>query len=292
MGEVFTRMRCKSERRSCLSLAIVCSWGSTSRTIQVQPKMPRRRDDDIANPAAPSIAKARYLGCPLCESAEIPAILDADCSKHPIYQPALPPVMAWRECQSCGHVFTDGYFDAEAAAVLFAKTHANQTVGFDMERQRPVSARIIERVARHAPDGDWLDVGFGSGSLLFTAEEWGYAPVGLDLREENVQALRTLGYEAHRLTIEELGHVGRFNVVSMADALEHMPFPKAGSGGRSPSVARQGRSLSLHAEHGQHGLAPAPRQQRQSLLGRDRALPQFQPQAALRPVGGAWLHAC
>ena len=42
MGEVFTRMRCKSERRSCLSLAIVCSWGSTSP------------DDSRSSPSAPS----------------------------------------------------------------------------------------------------------------------------------------------------------------------------------------------------------------------------------------------
>src|SRR5262249_40155682 len=74
-----------------------------------------------------------------------------------------------------------------AAALVFAKTQPGQTVGYDMERQRPVSARIIERVARHAPDGRWLDVGFGNGSLLFTAEEWGYMPVGLDLRGENVR---------------------------------------------------------------------------------------------------------
>ncbi|WOJ90630.1 tetratricopeptide repeat protein [Methylocapsa polymorpha] len=178
---------------------------------------------------APQIQRLAYLACPLCESDNIPAILGADCSKHPIYHSSLPPVMTWRECQRCGHVFTDGYFDAEAAAVVFSKTQPNQTVGFDMERQRPVSARIVERVARHAPpSGDWLDVGFGSGSLLFAAEEWGYAPVGLDLRKDNVHALNLLGYEAHCLSIDELGDDERFSVISMADVLEHMPFPKAG----------------------------------------------------------------
>lgn len=175
-----------------------------------------------------TIKRMAFLACPLCDSEDIPAVLGADCSKHPLYQPSLPPVMSWHECQNCGHVFTEGYFDAAAAAIIFANTQPNQTVGFDMERQRPVSARMVERVARHAPNGSWLDVGFGNGSLLFAAEEWGYTPVGLDLRRENVDGMKTLGFEAHCLSIEQLDHDERYSVISMADVLEHMPFPKAG----------------------------------------------------------------
>jgi protein O-GlcNAc transferase len=131
----------------------------------------------------PLIERIAYAACPLCESRRFSAVIGADCTKHPVYQAGLPPVMNWHLCRDCGHVFTEGYFDAAAAALVFAKTQPGQTVGYDMERQRPVSARIIERIARHAPDGRWLDIGFGNGSLLFTAEEWGYMPVGLDLRE-------------------------------------------------------------------------------------------------------------
>ncbi|QBR71631.1 hypothetical protein CU048_10470 [Beijerinckiaceae bacterium] len=178
--------------------------------------------------AAPTVERVAYRACPLCGSHEFPAVLGADCSKHPIYHPSLPPVMNWHECRACGHVFTEGYFDADAASIVFAKTHPNQTVGYDMERQRPVSAKIVERVARRAPEGRWLDVGFGNGSLLFTAEEWGFLPVGLDLRKDNVRSLNVLGYEAHCLSIEDLGDDGRYSVISMADVLEHLPFPKAG----------------------------------------------------------------
>ena len=35
--------------------------------------------------AAPPIKRIAYLACPLCESSDIPAVLGADCSKHPIY---------------------------------------------------------------------------------------------------------------------------------------------------------------------------------------------------------------
>ena len=80
----------------------------------------------------------------------------------------------------------------------------------------------------YAAVGRWLDVGFGNGSLLFTAEEWGFTPVGLDLRKDNVAMLKSLGYEAHCAPIESLDGDGRYDVVSMADVLEHMPFPKTG----------------------------------------------------------------
>jgi protein O-GlcNAc transferase len=175
---------------------------------------------------AQSIERIFYRACPLCGSTDIPAIIGADCSKHPIYRPGLPPVMNWHECRGCGHVFTEGYFDAKAAALIFAKTQPSQTVGYDMERQRPVSARIVERIARRVSQGRWLDVGFGNGSLLFAAEEWGYTPVGLDLRKDNVDTLKLLGYEAHCLPIEDLDQSDSYHVISMADVLEHVPYPK------------------------------------------------------------------
>ena len=91
-----------------------------------------------------------------------------------------------------------------------------------------ISARIVERVARYASLGAWLDVGFGNGSLLFTAEEWGFAPLGLDLRPSSVEAVRRLGIEAQCADLTTLDEPGRFSVVSLADVLEHMPFPRAG----------------------------------------------------------------
>jgi predicted SAM-dependent methyltransferase len=76
--------------------------------------------------------------------------------------------------------------------------------------------------------GAWLDVGFGNASLLFSAKEWGFVPVGLDLRRDNVEALQRMGIEAHCRDLAALDGEARFSVISMADVLEHMPFPKEG----------------------------------------------------------------
>jgi protein O-GlcNAc transferase len=175
-----------------------------------------------------SAARILYRTCPLCAGSDIPAIRSADCSTHPLYHPSLPPTITWQQCRSCGHVFTDGYFTEEAEAVVFANVNPNQAVGHDAERARAVSARMVARVAQHVADGDWLDIGFGNASLLFTAAEWGFKPVGSDLRVNNVEVLRTIGYEVYAEPIEQLKDTGRFSVISMADVLEHMPQPRLG----------------------------------------------------------------
>lgn len=173
-------------------------------------------------------ARIAYTTCPLCDGVDIPPFVTADCSYHPLYHPSLPSTMSWCRCGACGHVFTEGYFSEEAAAVVFAKTNPDQSVGANAELSRAVSARMLGRVARHVDAGDWLDVGFGNASLLFTAEEWGFVPVGIDLRRDNVQLLSGLGYEVYADPIEQLEQDGRFSVVSMADVLEHMPRPRQG----------------------------------------------------------------
>jgi 2-polyprenyl-3-methyl-5-hydroxy-6-metoxy-1,4-benzoquinol methylase len=76
------------------------------------------------------------------------------------------------------------------------------------------------------PRGRWLDVGFGNGALLTTAAEFGFDVVGLDLRESCVRMMQEFGYEAHALEFESYGPNDPFDVISMADVLEHMPFPR------------------------------------------------------------------
>jgi 2-polyprenyl-3-methyl-5-hydroxy-6-metoxy-1,4-benzoquinol methylase len=74
--------------------------------------------------------------------------------------------------------------------------------------------------------GRWLDVGFGNGALLTTAAEFGFRVVGLDLREASVRLMQQFGYEAHAVEFDAYRPAEPFDVISMADVLEHMPYPK------------------------------------------------------------------
>lgn len=174
------------------------------------------------------IAQARipYEQCPLCDGDDIPYQIEAKLTEHPLYKPQLPPTVKWRSCTCCRHVFAEGYFTPEARDIVLSSTLPHQEVGNDAEGRRKVSARIVERVARYAPAGEWLDIGSGNASLLFTAAEWGYDTVGTDLRIDNVEMLLRLGFKAYWNGIEDIESVDRFSVVSMSGALEQAPFPR------------------------------------------------------------------
>jgi len=168
-----------------------------------------------------------YAGCPLCEDKAVRARTTVDCSKHALYKDVLSPEMTWLECGACGHSYTEGYFSKEALAVVFSGTQESQKVGAAFEEQRSIAGRMIDKVLPYADRGDWCDVGFGSGALLFAAGEYGFSPCGIDLRGENVEILRSLGIEAHQVDLAAFAHPSRFSVVSLCDVLEHMPYPKA-----------------------------------------------------------------
>lgn len=184
---------------------------------------PKERNTNV--PPKPRIL---FEVCPLCKSHNGGIFREADCSHHRLYRSVIPPTMTWMRCKDCSHVFTDGYFSSEVVATLFEKTNDNQKPGADFERQRYTSARMVASVARYMKDGSWLDVGFGNGSLLFTAEEWGFTPIGIDLRRSSVEAMQKLGIEATCIDITNIDGEKRFSVISMADVLEHMPFPRDG----------------------------------------------------------------
>ncbi|MGE4063811.1 MAG: class I SAM-dependent methyltransferase [Rhodospirillaceae bacterium] len=56
----------------------------------------------------------------------------------------------------------------------------------------------------------------------------GFTPVGVDVRADNVAAPKKFGIEGHACDLESLALERPCGVISLADVLEHMPFPKRG----------------------------------------------------------------
>lgn len=177
-----------------------------------------------------------YERCPLCRSSAFSPFASGDATIHSLYKEPLPKVVNWVKCADCCHVFTDGHWTAEALEVLSTSVHAYQGGGDfgqieSWEIWRSVSARIIDKVTalRGGKTGIWLDVGFGNGSLLLTAAEFGYDPIGLELRSDTVTKLKKIGIvlEAYQAPLEEFSadKEAAFDVISFADVLEHIAFP-------------------------------------------------------------------
>ena len=167
-----------------------------------------------------------YKNCPLCESNNISTSVVGDCSQQELYNRIIPTIMQWMDCEDCQHQFINGHFTDEALEVIFSKTPEHTTLGHNLEEGRKMSARMIDKVTPYKSCGTWLDVGFGNGSLLFTADEYGYEPIGVDLRKDVVAALKAEGIQAHCDSVQNIEFQMSISVVSMMDVLEHIPYPK------------------------------------------------------------------
>ncbi len=192
---------------------------------------------------APALARVMFEACPLCDAAAFEAGPSWDVTAHPLFVPGMDPRQRWRRCLGCGHVFTEGYWPPEVLAQIFAGPHPGQMPGDgDVEHDRQVWAPIVERLHElGAPrPGRWLDVGFGNGALMTTAEEFGDQVVGLDLRAEVVERMRGWGYDARCATLEATAFEQPFDVVVLADVLEHTPHPGAMIAAAARAVAPGG----------------------------------------------------
>ena len=174
-------------------------------------------------------ARTLYNQCPICDSENISLELSSNCSNHALYNPQLPEIINWMRCKQCNHSFTDGYFTDEALSILFSNTHSYQVATAEnVESQRYVAARMIDNISSilGSQSGKWLDLGFGDGSLLITAKEYGFHPVGIDLRSSTVDGINKMGIEAHCLDFHDFEAPEEISVLSMADVLEHIPYPR------------------------------------------------------------------
>jgi SAM-dependent methyltransferase len=185
-----------------------------------------------------------YHACPLCGGEAILDLVRFDCTRHPLYRAPLQNTIPWCQCHACKHVFTEGYFGEEALRVLFSGANPEQLPGeATLERAahwQPVLERV--RTLSGAAGGTWLDVGFGDGALLAAARRAGFEPLGIDLRPECVAALQALGIAARCASLDAQELPRDCSVISLADVLEHMPYPKQALE-RSRALLRPGGAL-------------------------------------------------
>ncbi len=127
-----------------------------------------------------------------------------------VHQPALPS----------GPALHDLYRDMSDAAYL------DEEVG-----RRRTANRLLDLVAGHNPGGRLLDVGCGHGLLLDEARRRGYEAMGLELsRSAARHARETLGLDVREEAFEDFRDVEGFDVVVLADVIEHLDDPNAALG--------------------------------------------------------------
>jgi SAM-dependent methyltransferase len=125
-----------------------------------------------------------------------------------VEQPALP---AGAELQGLYRATRDGSYLAEEAG------------------RRATAGRLLDRIAEQVPGGRLLDVGCGPGLLLDEARARGYRTLGLELSHEAAQHAReALELDVREAALEELEDADGFDVIVLADVIEHLEDPVAG----------------------------------------------------------------
>ena len=174
-----------------------------------------------------------YTACPLCNSENFQFHSDGYCGNHEQYTPLVSPMMQWMECKSCGHVFTSGYLTNASMAEVYKNALPHQHPLRDVHGQRIVSAKMVSRLTQFLPswpnvnlkDFTWFDVGFGNGALLTAADEFGYKTYGTEYPDALLEFFKGQGFDVERREFLDIQKPASFNVISMADYLEHVDFP-------------------------------------------------------------------
>ena len=94
--------------------------------------------------------------------------------------------------------------------------------------RRATAGHLLDLVGAQVASGRLLDVGCGHGLLLDEARSRGYETVGLELsRSAARHAREALGLDVHEQPIESFVDLDGFDVVVLADVIEHLDDPVA-----------------------------------------------------------------
>jgi 2-polyprenyl-3-methyl-5-hydroxy-6-metoxy-1,4-benzoquinol methylase len=136
-------------------------------------------------------------------------------------------------CRECGTVQQPMLPSGEPLHDLYREMRDDSYLAEEAGR-RATANRLLDLIAAHVPAGRLLDVGCGHGLLLDEARKRGYDTLGLELSREGARYAReTLGLDVREVPLESFGEgrngdsPGEFNVIVLADVLEHLDDPVA-----------------------------------------------------------------
>jgi SAM-dependent methyltransferase len=109
--------------------------------------------------------------------------------------------------------------------------------------RRATAASLLDLIGEHVSCGRLLDVGCGHGLLLDEARRRGFDVVGLELsRSAALHARQALGLDVREVPLEEFDTWDSFDVVVLADVIEHLDDP-VGAVERCARLLRPGGAL-------------------------------------------------
>jgi SAM-dependent methyltransferase len=131
-------------------------------------------------------------------------------------------------CRECATVQQPSLPGGDALHGLYREM-SDQDYLVEEEGRRTTARRLLEQVGGYVAHGTLLDVGCGHGVLLDEARKLGYQTTGLELSSDAARHAReAYGLDVHEVPLERFDPGGRrFDVVMLADVIEHLEDPVA-----------------------------------------------------------------
>jgi 2-polyprenyl-3-methyl-5-hydroxy-6-metoxy-1,4-benzoquinol methylase len=131
-------------------------------------------------------------------------------------------------CVDCGTIQQPALPAGAALHDLYREMEDDAYLGEEAGR-RATGARLLDLIGRFVPRGRLLDVGCGPGLLLDEARRRGYETIGLELSRASARHARdALGLDVRELALEDFADERGFDVVVLADVIEHLDDPVDG----------------------------------------------------------------
>jgi SAM-dependent methyltransferase len=132
-------------------------------------------------------------------------------------------------CLHCGVVHQPALPSGDELAGLYRGMADHDYLSEEAGR-RESARRLLDLIGRHVAAGELLDVGCGHGLLLDEARRRGWSVTGLELSQAAAGYARgVLELDVREERVEELateqGADGRFQVIVLADVIEHLDDP-------------------------------------------------------------------
>src|SRR5689334_21184182 len=130
-------------------------------------------------------------------------------------------------CVECGTVQQPQLPAGDELHELYRDMSDDAYLGEEPGR-RATAAHLLDLIGAQVAGGRLLDVGCGHGLLLDEARSRGYETVGLELsRSAARHAREALGLDVHEQPVESFVDLEGFDVVVLADVIEHLDDPVA-----------------------------------------------------------------
>jgi len=168
----------------------------------------------------------RISDCPICKAGSTELIAT-------IYG------FIYRACPGCGHIFCATPPQAEAIRNLYhterdATPSAQRVIYVDPQlfaaRVDMIGTPKVRHISSFVPKGKWIDIGCGTGEILFAAKGLGWNVRGVESDAAEADFARSQGIEILEEFIDQ-ENAGRIvadaDVVSLINILEHTIDPTA-----------------------------------------------------------------